>query len=376
MKFCLHCGEQLPDKVSFCPYCGKQFGSKTETVSPKKDDSPLTDLFDRLTDSVSKMTGGDTVVRPPFKKIFSQIFKKHSRKESEEIFIYGTDKTTPALSGDSSLWPQPWLFSRVFLAFAAAFVMLWVCAGFFQNINAFPGLMVVGAFAVPISTFVFFFELNTPRNISFFTSIKIFLVGGCMSLMFTLLLFSFFPIAQLDYFGAIVVGVVEEVGKLAIVAYFIKREKSAKYNINGLLIGALVGAGFAAFESAGYAFAQLLDGGYNAMIGNIFIRGVLAPGGHVVWAAMSGYALMLVKGDKPLNLSFLGKGAFWKVFWMPIAMHAVWDMPIPIGAEFALVQFILCLLSWVVIFVLIDNSLDQLAAVVNKAYSQNDNVTL
>lgn len=373
MKYCGSCGNQLIDEAQFCPYCGSQCNSRSGgTANRAEGESGLTDLFDKLTDSVSKMTGGDDVVRPPFKKIFSQVFKKHSRQEAEEIFIYGTDKTTPKLTNEASAWPQPWLFSRVLLAFVTAFVMMFVIADLFQNILIYPGLMVIGAFTVPIAVFVFFFELNTPRNISFFTSIKIFLVGGCASLLVTQVLFAFFPPGELDFVGAIIVGIVEEIAKLAIVVFFIAREKTAKYSLNGLLIGALVGAGFAAFESAGYAFIQLMDYGYTSMLTNILLRGILAPGGHVVWAAMAGYAVMLVKKNQKFRFGIFFRPAFWKVFWMPIVMHAVWDMPIPIGAEFALVQFVLCILSWVVMFVLIDNSLDQMAEVLREGENSEE----
>jgi RsiW-degrading membrane proteinase PrsW (M82 family) len=41
-------------------------------------------------------------------------------------------------------------------------------------------------------------------------------------------------------------------------------------------------------------------------------------------------------------------------------MHAVWDMPITIGAEIYLTQVLMVVMSWIVIFVLIANSLSQL----------------
>lgn len=363
MPYCRHCGNQVTEDSAFCTACGQPCG--VQPVTPPTsgaDDS----LFDKLTGTVNRFAGGSGAVRPPLKKLFGKIFVKHTREEGEEIFACGTATTTPPLSLENTVWPQPWLFSRVMLAFAVAFFMLHICCSTLENLNAFPGLLVVGSFMVPLATFVFFFELNSPKNISFFTAVKVFLVGGCASLLFTLLLFEIVPVEELDYTGAILVGIIEELGKLAIVAYFIYSEKDVTYRVNGLLIGAAVGAGFAAFESAGYAFRILLDAGYDAMIDNIFLRGVLAPGGHVVWAAIAGYGIMLVKGDGPFSMQFLSSSQFWKVFWMPIAMHAVWDMPIEIGQEIALVQFILVVLSWIIIFVLINNCLGEISQILRQ----------
>ncbi len=324
-------------------------------------------LFNMITGSVNRMTGGTGgTVRPPLRKIFSKVFVKHSRAEAEEIFICGTAKTTPVLSNSDTAWPQPWLYTRILLAFAAAFFMMYICGQNLQNENALPGVIFLGAFMVPIATFVFFFELNTPKNVSFFTALKIFMVGGCASLLLSLFLFEIVQVRELDYMGAILVGIVEEVGKLGIVAFFIFREKNAKYTVNGLLIGAAVGAGFAAFESAGYAFRSLIAGGYTAMIDNIFLRGVLAPGGHVVWAAMTGYAIMLVKGDAPFSLNFLGKANFWKIFWIPITLHAIWDMPIDFLTNIYFVHIVLCLVSWVIIFIIINNCLNQIGQVLQR----------
>ena len=361
MKFCVHCGTQLQDDAQFCGNCGQSCNPQAETKSaPVNNDESL---MDKLTGTVNRFAGGSGKVRPPLRKLFSKIFVSHTRQESEEIFVCGTATTTPKLSMADTAWPQPWLFSRIFLAFAVAFAMLHFCCVTFENLNAYPGTIILGSFLMPIAVFVFFFELNTPRNVSFFNTIKIFLVGGCASLLFTLLLFEFVEVEELDYWGAILVGVVEEIGKLAIVAFFIYQEKDAKYAVNGLLIGAAVGAGFAAFESAGYAFRILLGGGYDAMIDNIMLRAVLAPGGHVVWAAMSGYGLMLAKGDKPFTSSCFTNAAFLRVFWMPVAMHSVWDMPIDLDTDIPLIQIGLCVLAWIVILVMINNCLEQIGKI-------------
>lgn len=379
MKYCKHCGTQLEDADRFCCNCGGNCGihqSAPNSAQPQETPNVTSNgekIMDTLTSKINALAGGQGAVRVPLSTVFSSIFKKHSRAEAEEIFICGTAKTTPILTDTDAAWPRPWLFSRLLLSFAAAFFMLHLCCKEFENLNTFPGLILAGSFMVPLALVVFFFELNASKNISFFTIAKVFLVGGCASFLCTLLLFEMFPVGELDYGGAILVGIIEEVGKLAIVAYFIYRDKSIQHPVNGLLIGAAVGAGFAAIESAGYAFRILLAAGYDEMVDNLFLRAVFAPGGHVVWAAMSGYAIMIVKGDQPLTMDFLSKSAFWKLFWVPVALHAVWDMPIEFGSSFYLVQILLTLAAWVVIMVLINNSLVHIAQHVQNNQQQAQN---
>lgn len=360
MKYCVQCGAQLQDEARFCSICGTRCDGQSSPQPGTTTAATEGNLFDAFTGTINQLAGGKGAVRPPLRTLFGGTFAKHSKQDAEEIFVCGTEKTTPVLSVEDIDWPRPWLYSRVLLAFVIAFAMLHFCCTYFENLNAFPGVIMVGSFMVPFAALIFFFELNIPKNVTVFTIAKVFLVGGCASLLFTLFLYDVVEVEELDYAGAILVGIVEELGKLAIVAFFIRQEKETKYASNGLLIGAAVGAGFAAFESAGYAFQNLLLYGYEDMMDVILLRAVLAPGGHIVWAAMSGYALMMAKGKQPMTINALGATAFWKIFWIPVVLHAVWDMPIEFGAEYYLIPIVLTVISWVVIMVLISNCLTQI----------------
>lgn len=218
--------------------------------------------------------------------------------EAEEIFICGTRTTTPRPSEVKKEWPYPWLYSRVFLLFSLASFLLWICYAFFQNPNVIPGLIVLSSFTVPLSTMVLFVEVNAWRDISLYKAIQVFLVGGCSSLVATLLLFDIVGSGGgFDLFGALMIGMIEEVGKAVIVYFFLSR--MSRYTIlDGLLIGSCVGAEFAAFESAGYALNFLMQGGSDMMMNVIFLRAFLAPGGHVTWAAISGAALAIAAREK------------------------------------------------------------------------------
>ncbi len=313
-------------------------------------------------DHINDYVGNDKPADLNWRVLFTDVMKHHTTAEAEEIFICGTARTTPASGLVSRDWPHPWLYSRVFFAFVMAFTLLWVCCVVFQNVNTLPGLIVVGSFTVPLATMVLFLELNAWRNISVYEVIKTFLVGGCASLVATLTIYSFVGIHDLDFIGAFITGLVEETGKAIIVYVFLRRLGHLRI-LSAMLIGAAVGAGFAAFESSGYAMQLLLENGWETMMGAIFLRGFLTPGGHVTWAAISGAALVIAaRSAGGLSLGIFGNRKFLRLFIIPVALHGLWDSPLAaIGSSLFLVPTILTALVWVVIMILINMGLSEVS---------------
>ena len=188
--------------------------------------------------------------------------------------------------------------------------------------------------------------------------IKYFILGGALSLIVAIVFFSFdFNTDTTTYFGALMVGVIEEVAKIIIVAIFLFKSKNSNYILNGLLVGAAVGAGFAAFETAGYILRYGMNNGIDVMFNTIKVRGILAPGGHVAWAAIEGAALMYVKGFEKLDKRHLGDKRFFLICLIPIVLHGVWDMPIQL--PYYIVQITLIILAWLVIIYFINLGLKQ-----------------
>ena len=372
MKFCTHCGAQLNDTAAFCSSCGTPCNGTAQTAQQPQNEETLSQV---LSNSVNNLTGGKAVKRPPLGTLFAQTFKSHSREESETIFACGTPSTTPRLTSAQTAWPQPWLWARVLVAFGIAFLLMALCVETFENGNAYPGVILFGSFMMPVAVMIFCFELNTPKNISFYNVLKIFLVGGAASLLVTCILYEIIEVGELDYAGACLVSFIEETAKVVITAFFLYREKDAKYYVNGLLIGAAVGAGFGALESAGYAFRVLLADGTDRMMDVIWLRAYLAPGMHVAWAALTGYGISLALKGGTFSATFLSKAAFWKVAAIALVLHAVWDMPIELGGEIPVVQLILTVLAWVALFACIGNSLTQLTELVAQNTEEPETVT-
>ncbi len=336
-----------------------EFSATTETTG-KEFSNQVKGTFLQATEKINGMVGEKGNIDLKLRDVFSDVTKKHTKEEGELLFIAGTSVTTPSENEISSSWPKPWLFARVFLVLMVTYILLYIATYSFENLFALPGLITVGSFAVPFSLLIFFWETNAPRNISIYELAKMLFIGGASSLVMTLFLYSIFPVNELDYMGAIIVGVVEEVGKLVIIAYFIHKLKS-KYILNGLLIGAAIGAGFAAFESAGYALYSGMALGDQGMFSTLFMRGWMAIGTHVVWSAIAGAALVYVKGDQPLKTDHFFDGKFIRLFVVAIGLHAVWDMPLYSLHNFNLLFIALIIIAWIFIFTLINAGLKQIS---------------
>ena len=98
------------------------------------------------------------------------------------------------------------------------------------------------------------------------------------------------------------------------------------------------------------------------MMNNLFLRGFLAPGGHVVWAAISGAAMVIASkaAAKPIDTSTLTDARFLRLFAIPVALHAIWDCPLSMSVilpEICAVPIFLIACAWIVVLILINMGL-------------------
>lgn len=395
MNFCPNCGNKLNENSNFCGICGIKIQKNTNMTNqenlsavqsqnqnqnqneynistaekhkteqaqfsnPSQFAQSTKKVLDSATEHLNKYTGEIGSVDINLRELFSEVFNSHSTDEAEEIFISGTKKTTPPLKQVSESWGKPWLFSRVLVWFLIAFAAFWFCIFKLNAQYAIPGFIFAGAFAMPISALIFFFELNSFKNISIMNTFKIFFVGGAFSLLIALLLYQVFPLSlESQIFGtltvtdAFLIGLIEEVGKFIIVIYFVTK-LDIKYILNGLLVGGAVGAGFAAFETAGY----ILSFSEQAMEVTI-IRAITSIGGHLAWTAIAGGALIIVKRTSELELSHFMKSQFVFFFSSIVIMHALWDMDLPLNSYLKMAGLIIWV--WIELFVIINAGLKEI----------------
>ena len=211
--------------------------------------------------------------------------------------------------------------------------------------------MVMGSFVMPMTLLILFFEINVLRNVPLYQVLKLALLGGILSLILSLFLYQWTKLGETDnWFGALGVGLVEETGKAAALLLVLNKLKS-RWILNGMLFGAAIGAGFAGFESAGYAYRYGLE--------VITTRGVLAIcGGHVLWTALVGGALWRVRGDQKFQWPMLAEARFLRVFGLAVALHMVWDSPL--NLPFHLKNIVLGFVVWVALLSYIQTGLRQI----------------
>lgn len=312
----------------------------------------------KVSDRVTNLAGIEKLEEFNIKEFFEDVLKKHSTDEIEEYFTVGTKSTTPNIEDVDTNWPRPWVFFKTFIGAVVVYFLFVQGWKEFQNINLVPGLIIVGSFAVPISALIFFVEVNARRNISLYQVIRLVFMGGILSIIISLILFQVSDALKLNWLGASVAGIVEEPGKI-LTLLIVANIRKYSYTLNGLLFGAAVGVGFAAFESAGYAlYTGLVDPSPSAMMDNIMLRGMLSPFGHIVWTGMCGAALWKVKGNNKFQFSMFSDPRFTRIFFIAAIMHMIWNSPLYL--PFHLKYLILGITAWIIIFGFIQEGLKQI----------------
>jgi len=308
-------------------------------------DAPA-DFVARVSTSIGGLTGTDRIDRAQVGGLFSQVFRRHHETEAEQVFTAGLSTTTPALAAIDATTPRPWVYSRLLLFFGVAFLALWLTWREYLNPNLIPGIILIGSFASPLATAIFFYESNVARNVSLFTFAKLFIWGGILALTLSLALFEFTEFAG-ETIGPPIAGLVEEPGKLAAVVLLAAATRY-RWTINGMCLGAAAGAGFAAFESAGYAMMFLLEGDDGDMLAVITQRGLLAPLAHVVWTAIAAGALWRVMRGRPFSWSFLADRRCYAPLVAVMVLHATWNSALPAMLPFLLGYLALGAVAWII----------------------------
>ncbi len=353
MRACQCCHAVAEDGAAFCTACGAQLDGQAVAPGPQ---DVYAKTIRSASDGITTRLGLERIEGFSFAKLVSEVFGHHEPDAVERLLSVGTPDTTPALDPSMGVMPSPWVFARVLMGALLTYLVFLSGWNQFENLNLIPGLIMVGSFAMPFSVLVLFFELNTPKNVSLVKLIQMLLAGGALSLLLALFLNAAVPF--LGILGMSSAGIIEEVGKLAallLVMRFIGPERYP-YRLNGLLMGAAVGTGFAAFESAGYALRiGLQDGG--AMLDNIMMRGVLSPFGHIAWTAIaaSAYWIAATPGMKPTSV--LTSPRFLKLFAVPVTLHFIWNLPFT--GPFMFKYVVLGFVAWVIIISLVQSGLNE-----------------
>lgn len=189
------------------------------------------------------------------------------------------------------------------------------------NPNLFPTVVMIGTFLVPAAYVIFFYERSHLRNVSISTTITSFIYGGILGVLASSLLEPIF-VRNLSLGNSFVIGLIEEIAKILGV-FVIARRLQHDAEMDGLILGAAAGMGFAALESTGYAFTSFLasGGSLSQTVVTTLLRGVLSPVGHGTWTAILASVLFRESkiGRFRINLKVIG------VYLLVAALHGLWD---------------------------------------------------
>jgi RsiW-degrading membrane proteinase PrsW (M82 family) len=228
-----------------------------------------------------------------------------------------------------------------------------------RNTNLYPTVILIGNFLMPVVFVTFLYSHRPASALSAATIAQSFFLGGLLGVLgaslLEPLLIPIDPEQGLSLPAALAVGLVEEGCKLLAMLWLARRLRVAS-QMDGLLLGAAVGMGFAALESTGYAFTAFLlsQGMIGASLFVTILRGLLAPFTHGVWSAILGASLF--RNSPPGHVRITGP-AFLTYLFVSL-LHGLWDglpsigyIVIPPGIPISLTALIigitgLAVLAW------------------------------
>lgn len=247
-------------------------------------------------------------------------------------------------------WPKR--YWRVFLLGLLAYIAVAFVLGATANLHLLPLEMLLASTLVPVVFVIFCWEQSAfadmPLPVVGATFASGAILGLTIAAVIEPLLIPANSIEQGIGLGmALVIALVEETAKVVSVAWFL-RDRRLRSELDGLILGAAAGMGFAALETAGYGFVAFLVGftsaaqgqntpsailitaGIRLMNRQLLVRMALAIFGHGVWTAIVCAAIWRERGQATFRLT----PAVALAFALAVSLHALWDWS-PLAAFFS-----------------------------------------
>jgi RsiW-degrading membrane proteinase PrsW (M82 family) len=258
--------------------------------------------------------------------------------------------------------PKYWW--KILLLGLLTFVLADLRLGLDRNLALVPLVLLLASAVVPVSFVVYLWERGAfarlPRSVVGLA----FVSGAVLGLLLACSAEDTFgdslPVIWLPVVGPIVIGLIEEGAKALSLIWFVS-DRRLRGELDGLVLGAAAGMGFATLETAGYGFGFFL-GMYtlalknNSSAGAAFLIGILtmtivlllrmalAVFGHGVWSAIVGAAIWRERGPAPVRLT-------WGValaLAISVTLHAAWDSPLVFKGMPTPLSYALCLVVGIV----------------------------
>jgi len=223
---------------------------------------------------------------------------------------------------------------RVFVLGLASYLIAALILNSTDNDKIVPLVAIIGAAVVPVTFVVFCWEEGAFADMPPLTLGMAFFSGGLIGTLSAAILYS--VVNPTGSSLPIAAGFVEETTKVLAAVWFL-RDRRLRSELDGLVIGAAVGMGFAAFETAGYGFESFLVGfvsfvqthplsdsfahGFGAMETTLWQRMLLAVFGHGTWTAIVCAAIWRERGERTFRLT----GGVVLAYLIAVGSHALYD---------------------------------------------------
>ncbi len=211
-----------------------------------------------------------------------------------------------------------WRVLLLGIAFYVASLIALILTG---NPNLFPTVVMVGTFMIPVTYVVFFYDRRHWSGLNVPAVAQGFIYGGLLGVLAASILEPIFirSLTAVSVFG---IGLIEEFVKILGILV-IARHHRHDSEMDGLILGAAAGMGFASLESNGYAFSSFLmsGGSLSATVFVTLLRGILSPIGHGTWTAILASVLFRESraGRYHINWKVIG------VYLVVSILHGLWD---------------------------------------------------
>ena len=238
-------------------------------------------------------------------------------------------------------WPKQ--YWRIFLLGLVAYLIVAEVLLLTQNLHLVPLELLLASCLIPVVFVIFCFEQNAFADMPFSVVSITFTSGAILGLTIAAILEPLLlpptlsSSSAIPFTSALLIGLCEETAKVVAVLWFL-RDKRLRSELDGLILGAAAGMGFAALETAGYGFVAFLtgfvnslsssssttiaiDAGLNQMNHSLVLRMALAVFGHGVWTAIVCAAIWRDRGQSTFRLTF---GVI-LAFSIAVILHALWD---------------------------------------------------
>jgi protease PrsW len=234
-------------------------------------------------------------------------------------------QTLPSYS--PKLQARHWVYFWIaLLGGSGGMVALTFCTISFHSLE-YEWAFVIGGSALAPVLYVFYLDLRSlfvdPR---WRTLVATFVLGAILGVPVAFVLESVLPVGAGNLVQSLGIGLIEEGAKLlGLLWLFRKTKRYLSFEMDGIILGAAAGMGFAMLEDIGYG-ASAFDGGLTSVVFTVWLRILLGPLGHGTWTALVASVIWREKGaGRPrLTLSVL------VAYLLAASLHGLWDWePLP-----------------------------------------------